>query len=148
MKHVVMFLAILVLASAVHAQGSKSAARAQIQHNYNTRFLSQHMKQTEESLLKALQDSSISMQISALQTIRELEAIFPEYPFASSLSPLEDKLKDENADGVARILAALALDELHSKTGDEVISDMAKSSEDAGLQILCNALMVKGGLYK
>mgnify|MGYP001465223514 CR=1 FL=1 len=147
MKHVVMVLAFLVLTTGVHAQ-DKSTARAQMQHKYNMRFMSQHLKQTEESLLKAMQDSSVGMQTSAIQTIRELGQIFPEYPFTSLLVPLENKLKDENADGVARRLAALALDGLHSDAGDAIIRDVAKSCEDKGLQTLCKALLIKGSLYK
>jgi hypothetical protein len=147
MKYVVMFLTYLVFTTGVHTQ-DKATTRAQMQHKYNTRFLSQHLKQTEESLLKALQDTSISMQTSAMQTIRELEQIFTEYPFASLLVPLEYKLKDENADSVVRMLAAIALDGLHSDAGDDVIGDVAKSCEDKGVQTLCKALLVKGGLYK
>lgn len=148
MKHVIMFLAFLVLAAAVHAQGSKPATRAQMQHKYNTRYIRQHLGQTEGSLVQALNDSSVSMQTSALVTIRELEQVFPEYPFASWLLPLTNKLKDENTDVVVRRLAALALDGLHSEDGDAAIAVVAKSSDDKGLQILCNVLLLKGSLYK
>ena len=147
MKRFIMVVALLVLATGVHAQ-DKSTARAQMQHKYNTPFLSEHLKQTEESLLKAMQDSSLGIQTSAIQTIRELEELFTAYPFALLLSPLESKLRDENADAVVRRLSALALDGLHSEAGDAVIRDVAKSTEDKGLQALCNALLVKGGLYK
>jgi hypothetical protein len=69
--------------------------------------------------------------------------MFPQYPFQASLAPLGKKLKDEKADPTVRCLAALALDELHSNAGDAVIRDVAGSSQDKGLQTLCNALLVR-----
>ena len=52
-------------------------------------------------------------------------------------------MKDETSDSIARRLAALALDELHSDAGDAVIKDVADKSDDKGLQTLCQALLVK-----
>ena len=82
------------------------------------------------------------MQAQAVQTFRDLEQMFPKYSFASSLEPLGNKLKDEKADPTVRMLAALALDELHSDAGDAIISEVAGSSTDEGLKSLCSALLV------
>jgi hypothetical protein len=150
MKRIISLLAVtlIVLAVTVQAQESKSSTRLQAQHKYNTRFLEKHLKQTEASLVKALEDSSVGMQKNSLQTIRELEQIFPEYPFSSLLIPLENKLRDENANGVVRMLVAIALDGLHSDAGDAIVKETGDSSNDKGLKTLCEALVIKSGLYK
>jgi hypothetical protein len=122
--------------------------RLEKQHKPRTRFLREHLKQTERSLISVLKDTLATAQITALQDIRELEEVFPEYPFSSTLEPLEERLKDEKTDPVVRRLAALALDELHSDAGDAIIKAMAESSHDKDLQILCKALLIEGKLYK
>jgi hypothetical protein len=101
------------------------------------------LAQHEENLLKMLDNENLTVQAQAVQTIRDLEQMFPQYPFQSSLAPLGIKLKDEKADPIVRRLAALALDELHSDAGDAVIRDVAGSSQDKGLQTLCSALLVR-----
>jgi hypothetical protein len=78
-----------------------------------------------------------------VQTIRELEQLYPTYPFKASIQPLVAKLKDESADRVVRLLSALALDELHSDAGDATIREVAASTKDKDLQVLCNALLVR-----
>lgn len=101
------------------------------------------MKQTEEGILQALKGKSPGMQQSAIQTLREMAQSYPEYPFSTLITPLGDRLADSQTDGVVRILAALALDELHSEAGDAVIKKMADASDDKGLQTLCSALLVR-----
>ena len=143
MKHVplVLILALVVLGTSVQAQEGRSTTRIERQHR-KTGFLKKQLKQTEESILQALEGDNAGNQRSALQTLRDLEQLFPEHPFSSLLSPLENLLKDENADPVARKLAALAVDELHSDAGDAVIREVAGGSDDKGLQTLCEALLV------
>jgi hypothetical protein len=135
-------IALLVFALAVQAQETKSTTRIEAQHK-QTSSMGKRVAEYELNLLKSLENENPAVQAQAVQTIRDLEQMFPQYPFKSSLVPLEKKLKDEKADGVVRLLAALALDELHSDAGDAVIKDVAASSQDKGLQTLCNALMVK-----
>jgi len=126
----------------MQAQERKSTTRIEAQHK-PPRSMGKRLAQHEQNLLKLLENENPTVQAQAVQTIRDLEQMFPEYPFDSSLAPLENKLKDEKADGVVRLLAALALDELHSDAGDAVIRDVASSSQDKGLQTLCNALLVR-----
>jgi hypothetical protein len=121
---------------------SKSTTRLEKQHKPSS-FLKEHLKQTEESILQSLQTGNVGSQRSAIQTLRDLEQMFPEYPFSALLAPLEKILKDEKADSVSRRLAALALDELHSDAGDAVIQEVAGACDDKGLQTLCQALLVK-----
>jgi hypothetical protein len=140
--------ALIILVASAQGQESKSTTHLEKQHNLDTRFLRAHLKQTEESLVPALKDTVVNRQITAVQDIRELEQVFPEYPFSVLLKPLEERLGDENTDPVVRRLVALALDELHSDAGDAIIKATADSSQDKDLQTLCKALLIKGGLYK
>jgi HEAT repeat protein len=135
-------IALLVCATAVRAQESPSTTRIETQHTLLS-SKGNRLPQYEENLLKALENENPTVQAQAVQTIRDLEQMYPKYPFKASLAPLEAKLKNENSDGIVRRLAALALDELHSDAGDAVIRDVARSSQDKGLQTLCNALMVR-----
>ena len=120
-------VALVILVASGQAQESKSTTRLQKQHNLDTRFLREHLKQTEQSLIPALEDTIVNMQTAAVQNIRELEQVFPEYPFNSLLKPLEDRLEDENTDPVVRRLVALALEGLHSDAGDAIMRATAAS---------------------
>ncbi len=135
-------IALMLCATALQAQDSLSATRIESQHKA-TGSLGKHLAQSEQALLNALKSENPTVQAQALQSIRDLEQMYPKYAFKASLAPLEAKLKDESADGVVRLLAALALDELHSEAGDAVIAGVADSSQDKGLQTLCKALLVR-----
>jgi hypothetical protein len=107
---------------------------------HKSHFLTEHMKQTEEMLVKALQSNSTDMRSSAAQTIRELEQIFPYESFSSFIEPLSVIIQNEKADTQLRILAALALDGLHSDKGDKVIYEVAKNSSDESIKNISKAL--------
>ena len=144
MKRILFFMAIasMLCTTSAHSQDSVSTTRLEAQHKPG-RSMAKRLPQYEENLLKSLESENPTVQAQVVQTIRELEQMFPTYPFKSSLAPLSAKVKDENADAVVRRLAALALDELHSDAGDAVIRDVAGSSQDKCLQSLCNALLVR-----
>jgi|WetSurMetagenome_2_1015567.scaffolds.fasta_scaffold1090997_1 hypothetical protein len=133
---------LLFIVAPLHAQNNASTSRVSRQHKL-TNFQKQHMKQSEESILASILSESIPAQKSAIQTLRDLEQIAPEYPFASLIAPLADRLKNEQSDRVVRKLAALALDELHSDAGDLVITEMAQHAEDVCLKSLCETLLVR-----
>jgi hypothetical protein len=135
-------LALLMLATAGQAQESKSTTRFERQHKPPS-SMENRLTEHEVNLLKSLETGNPVAQAQAVQTIRDLEQMFPAYSFAASLAPLEKKLKDADADPVVRRLAALALDELHSDAGDSVIRDVATACDDKGLQTLCKALLVR-----
>jgi hypothetical protein len=141
-------VAVVVLVASAQAQQGKSTTRLQKQHKLDTESLGKHLKQTEQSVARVLGDTVVNMQITAVQNIRELQELFPEYPFDAVLTPLEERLRDENTDPVVRRLVALALDGLRSDAGDAIVKATAESSQDKGLRILCNALLIKGGLYE
>lgn len=144
MKHILFSTAIVLMlcATAVQSQDNLSTTRLESQHK-STAPMEKRLAQYEENLLKTLENENTTMQAQAVQTMRELEQMFPKHPFKSFLVPLGAKLKDEKADGTVRLLAALALDELHSEAGDAVIKDVATSSQDKGLRSICNALLVR-----
>jgi uncharacterized membrane-anchored protein YjiN (DUF445 family) len=110
-----------------------------------TRFQKQHLKQTEASLVAALNNGSPSIQATAAQAIRQLEWTFPDQEFKSFISPLVNIVKNEKGDTQARLLAAIALDGLHSDVGDDAIGIVAKDSNNKSVQELCDALMLKAG---
>jgi hypothetical protein len=126
------------------AQEKISSTRFEKQHKIS-RFVEKHLPQTEMSLLVSISGKNAPAQQSALQTLRDLERLFPVYTFDSLLVPLEVLLKDTNADILSRTLAALALEDLHSDAGDAIIKDMV-NADDKELQTLCSALMVKSNL--
>ena len=84
------------------------------------------------------------MVASAAQTGRELEWEFPDESFSGLVIPLMRIVRDESAAEEARILAVLALDGMHSDTGDAAIKTVAGSSSCKTMQDLCKALLVKG----
>ncbi len=141
----ILVVAFVLACMPASAQEKGSTKRIELQHKL-TYFQKEHMKESEESLLQAIQSNSIELQQSGIQAVRELEQLDPVYPFTLLVGPLSEKLKDENADGTVRMLAALALDELHSDAGDDVIRSVAQVSADTGLKNLCNALLVRSWL--
>jgi hypothetical protein len=112
------------------------------------RFLKQHksaivkdqLETTEGMIGKALGNDSTDMKISAVQTIRELEEIFPTEPFNSFIEPLCSIIRDEKSGTHLRILSALALDELHSDLGDKAIFEVSKNAADESVKNVCIAL--------
>ena len=106
-------------------------------------FEKAHLEQTEIMLVQALESNSASLNSSALQTIREIEEIFPTESFSTFIEPLGDIIKNENADTQLRILSALALDKLHSDIGDNIIYEVAKNTTNESVKNVSEALAIK-----
>jgi hypothetical protein len=148
MKRGLMLLVVGLLLIAVPAlsQTDESTTRVERQHHL-TRFQKNHMDQTEKSLREAIESESVGLQKTGIQAVRDLEQLDTRYPFADLIGPLSDKLKDSKADGTVRMLAALALDELHSDAGDAAIQSVADDkTANQGLRNLCKALLVRSWL--
>ena len=147
MKRVVLpaILAFVVFAATVRAQEGPSTTRIERQHTQAIAIekMEKNLPNIEKNLLKLLDDEKTNVQAQAVQTMRDLEQMFPKYPFQSWLEPLSTKLKNEGTDELVRRLLALALDQLHSDAGDAVLATVAVSTKDKGLGILCNALLVR-----
>lgn len=99
-----------------------------------------HLKTTEKMLLQHLKDNTTNSKLSAVQTIRELEQIFPTHAFSSFIEPLSNIVNNEELDTQLRIISAIALDELHSDKGDVVIFEAAKNSTNESVRNLCRAI--------
>ena len=110
---------------------------------HNSHFLKEHLKQTEQMLLQALQNNSVGMNSSAVQTIKELEQIFPSESFSLFLEPLCNIIQNEKADIHLRILSALALEGLRRDIGDQAIYEVAKYTSNESLKNICVALAIE-----
>jgi hypothetical protein len=135
-------VAIVLFAASLQAQEGPSDTRIASQHKPPS-AMEKQLPQHEATLISTLASGNATMQAQAVQTIRDLEQMFPKYSFKASLEPLTAKLKDEKADGTVRMLAALAMDELHSDAGDAIIRNVAGSTQNKALEMLCNALLVR-----
>jgi hypothetical protein len=137
---IVLSLMVIFFTLTTFAQTAGALSRTKV---LSTRFQKQHMKQTEEMLINGLKDNDPLKRATSAQNIRDLEFVYPEEPFSAFLTPLVETLKNENEVTQVRILSAIALDQLHSETGDQVIEDVAKISTNQSVKELCTALLVK-----
>jgi hypothetical protein len=101
------------------------------------------LDQTKKSLVTALESESPGLQATAAQTVRELKAMLPEESFSLLVIPLMGIVKNGDAQVEARILAALALSDLHSDRGDFAIKMEAKHCESCRLGYILGALAVQ-----
>lgn len=117
-------------------------AGAQAQESVS-RYQKQHFKRTLTMLIKNLETGNTDIQVSSLQTVREMQMEFPDEAFDRLMDPLTKLLKDENADTTVRLLCALALDAMHTEDGDAIIADVSKNSGNKSVQDQCRALSIK-----
>jgi hypothetical protein len=117
-----------------------ASVRAQVGSEKVQPFTHATIEQSEQSLVKALESTSPGLQVSAAATVRELKQMFPDRPFSCFVNPLMGIVKNENADRNARIVAAIALHELHSDKGDYAIKTMARLTADERLAYICSWL--------
>ena len=123
----------------VNAQDQSSRFMEQ----HHSKFVKSHLEKTKKMLLGAMESSAQNMQSTAIQTLRDLEIIFPDDKFSSFIDPLILNIKDENEDIQVRMLSVLALDNLHSNKGDEAIFDVAKNTSNKSLKDLCFVISLK-----
>jgi hypothetical protein len=131
--------AILILSVASPAQSRPTRFSKQ----HKSHFLKEHLNQTEEMLLQSLESNDTNLVSSSVQTIRELEQAFPGEAFSSFIEPLSNIVRNENSDTHARILSALALDELHSDKGDASIYEVARTTHNQSVKDICSALAIE-----
>lgn len=135
----------LVLLSAVlfTALGYAQSRPTRFSKQHNSYFVREHLDQSVQMILQALQNQNPSNVSSAVQTIREIEQVFPDEPFTSFISPLGNILKNENSETSTRVLSAVALDELHSDAGDQIIFEVAKNTTNPTVKNICTALAIE-----
>jgi hypothetical protein len=145
MKNRIIFLslslALLIFFASVSSYAQDQTTRFIKQHK--SHFLKDHLKQTEDMLVQALNNNSVNMRSTAVQTIRELEEIFPSEPFSVFIEPLSDIIQNEKTDTQLRTLSALALDKLHSNKGDKVIYEVAQRTNNESIKNICTALAIE-----
>jgi hypothetical protein len=141
MSKVFLSLVCGLLFFALSVQAQSDASRFQRQHH--TKFNKKNLKATQEMLIKALESNDQNMVSSSLQTLRELELVFPEESFEIMLKPLITIVKNENAESAPRILALFALENLHSDIGDTTIMELKNSSINKTIREICAAMSVK-----
>ncbi|MEJ2617897.1 MAG: hypothetical protein P8Z35_23280, partial [Ignavibacteriaceae bacterium] len=144
MKNPVIFLAILsLLFFVVNESAFAQEQTTRFLKQHKAYFLKYHLDQTDTMIMHALQSNSLNMKETAVQTIRELEEVFPKEPFTLFIDPLSNMVRDEKADIHLRILSALALDKLHSDEGDKIIYDVAKNTANESIKNVCEALAIE-----
>lgn len=139
MRHI--FLAILLaLAFAFTSLNAQNAnTRLQKQHDV-TKFMKAHLSSSIEMIARALEDKQYNMRLSALQTTRQLEQLFPEESFSRLIQPLITIVNNSGLETETRVLAAITLDQLHSDKGDAAIFMAAQNCDDATIKNLCQAI--------
>ena len=94
----------------------------------------------EQNIVNALQSNVPGMQADAAQLVRDLSNLRPEQSLAGCVIPLMAIVKNEELDSGARILAALALDQLDDPMGNFAVSRMASFTSDPKLKHVCGWL--------
>lgn len=132
--------ALLSLAFAFSGLNAQNAStRLQRQHDVS-KFMKAHLSSSIEMIARALEDRQFNMRLSALQTTRQLEQLFPEESFSRLVQPLIKIINDNDIETEARVLAAITLDQLHSDEGDEAIFQAAKNCENPTMKNFCRAI--------
>lgn len=98
-------------------------------------FRNATIEQTEKSLVQALESGIPGMEVSAALTVWQLKKLMPDRSFSCFIIPLMRVLKREDAGRCSRVVAAIALHELHSARGDYAI---AQEGEITGCDRLAN----------
>lgn len=125
------------------AIGYAQSRPSRFTEQHNSYFVKDHLDETVQMILKAVNNPNPAYVSSAVQTIREIEQVFPDEPFTSFVSPLSNILQDEKTETSTRVLSAIALDELHSNDGDKVIYEVAKKTPNQTVKSICTALAIE-----
>ncbi len=128
-----------ILTTTVNAQDQSSRFMEQ----HHSKFVKSHLDVTKQMLLKAMESKDPNFQSSAIQTLRDLEIIFPDDKFSSFIEPLIHNVKDEKEDTQVRLLSALALENLHSNKGDAAIYYVAKNTLNKSVKDLCVVMSIE-----
>ena len=141
MKQIFINLLALTLFVTIATHAQDQATRFIKQHN--SKFIKERLEQTKGSLLEAMKSDDSHMQITAIQTLRDLEIVFPEDKFSSFIEPLIINVKDENENTDVRILSMLALENLHSDKGDASIYFVSQNTLNKSVKDLSVCMAYK-----
>jgi hypothetical protein len=129
--HVILLFAVLFSAGMVLADEPDRSAGL---------FKNATIEQTEKSIIAALESDSPGRQVGAALAVRELKALMPKRSFSCFVIPLMRVMKTESAHSCSRVVAAIALADLHSERGDFAISRQAHFTGCDKLARACNWL--------
>ena len=141
MKPIYFKILVITFLLAFNINAQDQATRFDLQHN--SKFLKGRLEQTKETLLDAMESDDSHMQTTALQTLRDLEIIFPEDKFTRFIEPLIINVKDENENTDVRILSMLALENLHSDKGDVAIYFVSQNTLNKSVKDLSVCMAYK-----
>jgi hypothetical protein len=105
---------------------SAATALAQEPDRLAGMFKNTTIEQAEKAVVAALESKCPGMEMSAALTVRLLKQLMPDRSFSCFIIPLMRVMKDESADRCSRVVAALALADLHSARGDFAICRQAR----------------------
>jgi len=141
MKRLLLLPVLGIVVFAVSLQAQTDVSRFQKQHG--TELNRKNLKVTQEMLLIAIESNNPVMVASALQTLRELELVFPKESFDTMINPLIKIAKNEEFEIVPRILALFALENFHSDICDSAIKELHKSTGNKTIKDICGAMFAK-----
>lgn len=133
-------LALLALTLLIVAPGAAQSPAGNEGTAAPVKFTEEKISLIEDNLVKDLESPIPGVVIGGTQTVREMKKAVPTHDFSKLIIPLMRIVKDEEADRAARILAALALDEIDSERGNFAISREAEMSNDEVFKSLCSNL--------
>ncbi len=139
-RKIAYFLAIVCLFFFVSNSALAQKRPVRYLQQHNSPYIKAKLETIEKMLIKTLDQHSQSMKLSAVQSMRQIEQIFPDEPFYSFIDPLIATIKDENNHTQLRITAAIVLDELHSDKGDAAIYEISQNCSDISVKNICIAL--------
>lgn len=141
MTRLLLSLALGILVFGTSLQAQTELSRFQKQHG--TAINKKNLKATQANLLKAMESNNPDMVAGAIQTLRDLELVFPGESFDTMLDPLVKIANNENFEIVPRILALFALENFHSDAADSAIKDLARSTSNKTIKDICSAMFAK-----
>ncbi len=141
MRYTLIFALVLFGILSFNLKAQDKNSRLELQHHLI--FYKSHLSQAEQMLKKNFESNDPQIVSSSIQTFRELEQLLPDEKFTELLNPLIKIMRNEKESTEVRMLTAMALDELHSNTGDAAIYDMAKNSNDKAIKDICKALAIE-----
>jgi hypothetical protein len=130
----VLLILALTLVSPASAQDEKAVPVSTVKP---VEFTEEKISLIEDNLVRDLESPIVGIVIGGAQTVREMKKAVPAHDFSKLIIPLMRIVKDEGADRAARILSALALDEIDSERGNFAIAQEGQMAKDDIFKSLC-----------
>lgn len=106
----------------------------------DSRFPPATLDRIERSLVMALESNSPGMHTSAALTLWQVRSVVPDHSFELCVIPLMRIVKSEKYDPTSRVVAAIALHQLHSGRGDFAIQRTGMFADEPRVRHICTWL--------